>query len=523
MWNFFRQLGAGIAQTWQNLTISARINILLTLIATVGLLVAAIVVGGRPQYTVLYSGLEKPDEISQIQTLLAEEGVPYKITDGGATIRVPDRDVGRLRVALRARGLPTVHGLGPGWDLLDKQSIWTSPEAYATSKQRAIQGELQRMLNQLDFVDRSFVYIHEAKESLFKKDQRPSEAAVTLAVSRRPTKMEIEAVLGIVSTFGGVNLDRSHITLATTDGVLLHSPAKDEIARVASSKHEVIEQLEKQREQKITDAFARLGRKVIPMVSAKLDFSAKEVSEDLVLEGVELSTKETTSETVSTESLPEGAAGTYSNLPEGVPGPRATQTTETTQDTLTNMEPSRTRRVTRTEAGDVLEYKVSAIIDWGNRPVLNDEGVPTGEQEYGPPTEDELDQFRRFIASAVGPEVNVEDVHVFAQAFQIDQLREAKETFAVLEQAQLVSALVQWGGYVLKAVLVLVGFWLARRALLRIMAATPLEEEEELELPKPTSEEMRKREIAAEVESLSERQPEAVASLLRAWMTEGEE
>jgi len=133
-----------------------------------------------------------------------------------------------------------------------------------------------------------------------------------------------------------------------------------------------------------------------------------------------------------------------------------------------------------------------------------------------------LEQFRRFIASAVGPEVKEEDVHVFAQAFQLDQLKEAKETFAVLERATLISALVQWGGYVLKAVLVLVGFLLARRAMLRIMAATPIEEEE-MEAPKPSTAEMRKRQIAEEVENLSQQQPEAVASLLRAWMTESEE
>ncbi len=522
MWSFFRQLATGIAQTWQNLTLSARVNTILTLLATVGLLATAVYIGGRPQYTTLYSGLEKPEDITQIQTILAEEGIPYKFTDGGTTIKVPDKYVGKLRVTLRARGLPSVHGLAPGWDLLDKQSIWTSPEAYATNKQRAIQGELQRMLNQLDFVDKSFVYIHEAKDSLFKKEQKPSEAAVTLAVNRPPTKMEIEAVLGIVSTFGGVNLDRSHITLATTDGVLLHSPAKDEIARIASSKQEVIEQLERQREQKIIDAFSRLGRRVIPTVSAKLDFSTQEVSEDLVSEGVELSSKQTTTETTTTESLPEGPAGTFSNLPEGVPGPRGTQTTETNQDSLVNNEPSRTRRTTKTEAGDILQYKVSAVIDWGNRPKLDDNGVPTGEQEYGPPSEEELSQFRRFIASAVGPEVKEEDVHVFAQAFQLDQLKEAKETFAVLERATLISALLQWGGYVLKAVLVLVGFLLARRALLRIMAATPFEEEE-MEVPKPSTAEMRKQQIADEVEKLSQQQPEAVASLLRAWMTESEE
>jgi len=75
---------------------------------------------------------------------------------------------------------------------------------------------------------------------------------------------------------------------------------------------------------------------------------------------------------------------------------------------------------------------------------------------------------------------------------------------------------------VLKAVLVLVGFLLARRAMLRIMAATPIEEEE-MEAPKPSTAEMRKRQIAEEVENLSQQQPEAVASLLRAWMTESEE
>lgn len=523
MLEFFRQLWAGTGEAWARLSLSARVNIFLALVITVGVLVGVVFLGVQPQYVALYRGLD-PGEVAQMQQVLADRSIPYQLADGGTTIRVPDRQAGEARTVLSAERLPSHHGLGAGWELLDNDSIWTSPEQRRVNQQRAIEGELRRMLSELDFVNRSFVGIRWGEQRLLARDRRPATATITLDVNRRPTATEVETVVAIVSTFVGADLDRSHITVATTDSQLLHGPTEEGAVGAASSKHALIAKWERLREDKIRDAFAELGRKAIVKVSAKVDFTSKEVTEERVEEGAELSVMETSTELTSTEALPEGPAGAYANLPEGAGGPGATRTTEITEETLTNFEPSRILTKTVTEPGDVLKYKVSAIIDWGHKPVLDEEGKTTGEQTYGPMDEQEKENWKQFIANAVGPEVALADVHVTDQPFQLDQLREAPETFVGERRGTMVSAALEWLATLGKIALVLLGLWWVRRGLVKMMVPRgKVEEVLPVEVPGASPEELRKRQLASDVERFSEQQPQAVAALLRSWMSESEE
>jgi flagellar M-ring protein FliF len=522
---FFRQMGEGLADVWNRLSASARVNIGITLAVTVALILTLVVMTAREEYVDLYSGLDAK-EVGPIQEVLNENSIPYRMASGQTAIQVPLSKAGEARLKLRERDLPSTHGLGMGWELLDQESMFTTPEKHKTARQRAIQGELQRQLNELAFVDKSFVYIHFAEESLLARRQSPSEASITLKVNRKPSRSEIEGIMGIVSTFGGPKLTRSHIRVLTTEGEVLHNPAEEESARLASSKQDLILQWEREREQKILEAFQELGRKAVVRVSAKLDFSKKTVVERKSSKGAELSVMETTTTLTTTESLPEGPPGAFQNLPEGVPGPTATTTEESTEETLTNNEPSMLDTTTVTEPGDVVGYKVSAIIDWGHKPVVGEDGQQTGEREYAALTDDEKEQWKLIIANAVGPEVTVDDVAVFDQPFQLEQLAAAQETFATLERSALMAWWMDFGMNLLKFVLVLAGFWLVRRWLLRAIAATEPEEVEEeiiIEAPGPSPDELRKREVFAEVEKLSQMQPDAVAALLRAWISESEE
>ncbi|HQM50596.1 MAG TPA: flagellar M-ring protein FliF, partial [Candidatus Hydrogenedentes bacterium] len=59
MLDFLRQLLTGVQRTWRRLSLSARINIALSLAATVAIIGVLVVYGSRPQYVVLYSGLDR--------------------------------------------------------------------------------------------------------------------------------------------------------------------------------------------------------------------------------------------------------------------------------------------------------------------------------------------------------------------------------------------------------------------------------------------------------------------------------
>ncbi|MBI4557751.1 MAG: flagellar M-ring protein FliF [Candidatus Hydrogenedentes bacterium] len=512
---FFRQLLTGIAQAWRRLSASARINILLAGMATILLVLGVIYFGGRPQLVTLYSQLNTKDA-SAIQSYLEDQDVPYRVTDGGQTVLVPAKERSRLRVALMEQSLPASQGAAPGFELFDRQDLMANRFLQDVNYRRAVQGELQRQLNEFDFVNASWVSIQEAKESVFAEEQKPSEAAVTLDVKRPLTPRETKGIVHLVSSFGGANLSPQNVTLVTTDGKLLHSPPEDEFASVANSKLEYIHALESEREEKVRRALADAGVRAIVKVSAEVDFTSIKETENTVIEGIPISSMSTSTTTTSRQALPEGPAGATANLPEGVAGTGAT-TEESSEETIENFEPS-TRSVERViEPGAVKRYKVSALLESKYR-----EDPQSHERTPVPLTDEEKERYSQFIAAAVGVDVAAGDITIFDQPFELAQLAPVPGAPSV-EGETVQSVLVQLAKEGWKWILVVVGFFWVRSLLRRAMSAPVRPEEELPEAPPMSSEELRKRQITTEIEHATQEQPEGVAALLRTWMSEPEE
>src|SRR5687768_8647346 len=70
----------------------------------------------EPQWAALYGNLTATDAAS-VTSELGSAGVAYKLSDGGATVMVPQADVYQLRLDMSAKGLPTQGS--PGYALLD--------------------------------------------------------------------------------------------------------------------------------------------------------------------------------------------------------------------------------------------------------------------------------------------------------------------------------------------------------------------------------------------------------------------
>lgn len=523
--NFLRQLLAGIADAWNRLSLSARVNIVLASLATVVVVGMLVYMGSQPTYVSLYRQIELSEEdVAAIRDVLLEKGTPYKLADQGRTIEVPLKERSQLLIDLANQNLPKGRGSLAGFEIFDETNNLTATQfQQQVNYQRALMGALQQMLVSLDFVENAHVIIREAEEKLFIKEQQPSKAAVTLEVNRQPSDEEVDGILAIVSTFGGPNLDPDNVTVTTTDGVALHLPARDGFERAAISKQEHHLSWERRREQAIEDALAAMGVQSVAQVALQIDYSRKTEREETVTAGAAVSTMATERTLTSRESLPEGPAGALANVPGGM-GPREVVTEEEEQEEVENTEPSRKTTEIVTEPGTISTAQVTVIVDQRYQPEVGEDGQETGNREPVARTQEELDKFASLVAHAVGFGVTPEDVLMYDQPFQLEGLAQGVS----FEEAQ---AAAWWAAFQEKAwtgakiALVLISFLIVRWLFLRSVIIPEEEEEAEAgyEPPEPSAEELRKREIAAEVERLSREEPDTVASLLRSWLSESEE
>ena len=526
---FLRQLLTGIGQAWQRLSPSARVNIVVATLATLTLIGALVVMASRPQYVRLYSRLDL-DDSAAIQTYLREDGTSFKVQGNGQTILVPVEDRSRLRVGLMEQGIPRKQGIAPGFELFQEQELMTNRWLQDVKYMRAIQGELQRQLNEFEFVNKSFVFIREAEEELFVAKQKPSQAAVTLDVTRPLTKSEIKTILGIISSFGGANLNPGNITLTTTGGTPLHVPPTSEFASIANSKLEYIAELEELREQRAEHGLKELGVRALVKVSAVVDFTRKKVTSSVTEAGTEISEYEQITTSTSREALPEGAPGAMANLPVSQVRGGGVQTSEEVEETITNYQPSVTDTETITEPGEVKQYIVSAIIEGEYKPATDESGNVTVDADGNPVTEyiglsdDRIKVYEDYLRAAVGEGQTPTEITVNDHPFEIERLAAARVAVEEIETAKTREMVLQYGGDAAKLLLVVFCFLLVRRFFQRAVTVSVKEEEEAAaKIPHATLEDMRRQEVAQEVEHMAMDEPETVAALLRSWMAEDED
>lgn len=196
--------------------------------AAVGLAIAGLVIGGvfvnswaaKPSYAPLFSGLSAADA-SKVVDQVSSDGVPYKLTDGGGTIMVPQDKVFAERLAVSGKGITTTGS--DGWSLFDKQGVTSSDFQQQVAYQRAIEGELQKTIESIAGVQAAVVNLAIPQQSVF-TDTAASPTASVL-ISSTGSGLAPEQVDGIVNLVASSvqGLKPENVTITDGTGRILSS------------------------------------------------------------------------------------------------------------------------------------------------------------------------------------------------------------------------------------------------------------------------------------------------------------
>jgi len=181
----------------------------IAIIGVAVLVVGAIALGAwftRAQYSPLFSGLSGTDA-SAIVDQLDADSIPYQLTDGGATILVPDSDVNAARLKAAAAGLPSL-GAGAGYALLDSMGVTASDFQQTVTYKRAIEGELAKTIESIDGVRTASVQLAIPQQSVFVSEKADPTASVFIDTEggKTLTSDQVQAI--------------THLTAASVDGLV---------------------------------------------------------------------------------------------------------------------------------------------------------------------------------------------------------------------------------------------------------------------------------------------------------------
>ncbi len=165
-------------------------------------------------------------------------------------------------------------------------------------------------------------------------------------------------------------------------------------------------------------------------------------------------------------------------------------------------------------AGRLTATKIGILVDGTWTPAVDADGNDTGEPLWVAPTAAKIDAIEQLALNTVPDGDTPPQISVTAYQFGVHTTLAAG---LVVPPNWWQNSTVQLGGQLL---LMLLAFFVVR-SFMRGAMRPPEEEDEELEEVEQVDEEAeRRKRVVEEVERLSRDEPEAVASLLRTWMTE---
>ncbi|MDR4509053.1 MAG: flagellar M-ring protein FliF [Candidatus Brocadiaceae bacterium] len=389
---------------WNGISFPQKFIMILLTLSFIGGIVGVTQWARKPDYGLLYGDLD-PKESSQIVEKLKEAHIPYKITSNGTMILISNEHVHEMRMKLASEGLPREES---GYEILDKVSFGTSDFIQKINYRRAIQGELAKTIEHLDYVDWAQVHLAVPESSLFVEEEKPVTASVILKV-RTGGKLKEEKVASIVHLVSASveGLETNNVTVTDTRGNLL-SKKKSMMSMTGTSNDELdirmkIEDYYVVKAQELLEKIVGPGKAVV-RVSADLDFKhvdEKRIEFDPEKRVPRVQTVTTRVSGGSPFSGGGGIAGMQANLNLSQSGIiQSAGSSEEEETAQTQYELSKLERVVSDHGASLKRLSVAVLLDGSYEETVSEDGEV--QRTYIPRSRGEMERVAALVKQAMG-------------------------------------------------------------------------------------------------------------------------
>jgi len=506
MSEFFKQLLVQLREIWIRFNALQKALILSVFVITfVGLIAVVSIQGfgsGDSSQATLFANLELNDA-AEITGYLKENKFAYTLDNDGRTVLVPKETVHEVRMSLARAGLPREQG--KGYELFDKNQMGMTDFTQNLNYRRAVEAELMRSIETFREVAKARIHISIPKQTLFmeKKEEATASVIIALHPGEELKPAQVKGIQHLVAS-AIEGLRARQVTILDDHGnMLTKGYADNAVAEATDHNQELKRGVETYMEGQVNNILdGVLGpNKARIKVSAELDF-------DQINRTVE--TYDPTKKVVRSEQRDDG---TKKNSP--IAGD------ETKEGSITNFEINRTVSQIIESPGTTKRLTVSVAVDGSY------EKGADGKKIYKPRSADEIQVLTQLVRNAVGfsTERN-DDVYVAAVQFDRSDVEDEMQAIGQMQDREIYETWALRGTIVL--ILLLAFVFLRKVAVGMIEAMNPpvpkfaginLEAEKQ-EIPERVK---RHNELLQKLEEYTVSNPQAVAELLRSWLTQGEE
>ena len=387
-----------------------------TLLASLTAVAAIVLYWGmqKPDMTTLYSSLSESEK-SRVLNSLKNMGVDVQLDPATGEILVPADEYHQSRISLAAQGLPEFSG--SEMNNLDNLPLGISRSVEGVRLRQVQEAELAKSITEISSVKASRVHLALPEKSVFVRDQTPPTASVfvNLKNGRKLDKTQILAITNLVSS-SVPGMNPGNVSIVDQFGNLLSNSPDDPDQVLADSQLEYRMKLENIYRNRIQSLVTPIvgSNNVNAQVNLEIDFTRREVSQEIVDPDSSATLSEQNSLNVTAKKDAIGIPGAISNEPPqeatvnqeqnqaGLAANNATNQDEEKFETkssteLKNYENSKTFETVKNPTNVITRIDAALLIR--DKKVIDPE---TQEVSYEPVAQEVIQELENLVKSALG-------------------------------------------------------------------------------------------------------------------------
>ena len=387
-----------------------------TLLASLTAVAAIVLYWGmqKPEMTTLYSSLSESEK-SRVLNSLKNMGVDVQLDPATGEILVPADEYHQSRISLAAQGLPEFSG--SEMNNLDNLPLGISRSVEGVRLRQVQEAELAKSITEISSVKASRVHLALPEKSVFVRDQTPPTASVfvNLKNGRKLDKTQILAITNLVSS-SVPGMNPGNVSIVDQFGNLLSNSPDDPDQVLADSQLEYRMKLENIYRNRIQSLVTPIvgSNNVNAQVNLEIDFTRREVSQEIVDPDSSATLSEQNSLNVTAKKDAIGIPGAISNEPPqeatvnqeqnqaGLAANNATNQDEEKFETkssteLKNYENSKTFETVKNPTNVITRIDAALLIR--DKKVIDPE---TQEVSYEPVAQEVIQELENLVKNALG-------------------------------------------------------------------------------------------------------------------------
>lgn len=368
----------------------------------------------KPELTTLFSSVSESEK-SKILDSLTNMGIDVQLDPATGQLLVPTNVYHQARISLAAQGLPEFSG--DTGSSLDNLPLGISRSVEGVKLRQAQEAELSKSITEISSIQSSRVHLAIPEKSVFVRDQSPPTASVfvNLKNGRNLDQTQVLAITNLVSS-SVPGMNPRDVSIVDQFGNLLSNSPDDPDQMLADSQLEYRMRLENIYRNRIKSLVTPIvgASNVNAQVNLEIDFTRKEISQEIVDPSTTATLSEQNSLNVTAKKDALGIPGAISNEPpqEAVVTQEQNQAGVATQGAVNqggdNFETKSSTELKNYEISKKYEtvknpsnviQRIDAALLIRDKKVVDPE---TGEQKFEPISEEVINELRNLVSSALG-------------------------------------------------------------------------------------------------------------------------